>query len=347
MNQSKQKKFRGMQGVLAFTLAFVLIVSICPMKVQAAQKAAPPKLQWTGLGKGVYQLEGTQIKAEIAPGTVHLTGTGALPDYDYWELKTRPWATNECEAVTVDGSITSLGAYAFYDLPKLKYINISSTTFIKDHTTFYNNDQRPIVRIQGSAVTTEMIGTIPYTSMDSIKAMAQSAYTGAAYILDNNTLASQFQGSTNPTIKYVYSATDSRAPWNDLVTYGNGNVYTSICRLSANTPSMAYTVTGTRRYQGKECYQAFATAMGDFTFGTSFNITVTSNDAAKTKITKTPTPFQYVLSIPKDLQQSGRVFKLIALGEGKLNLYDDIDATGDTITFTTDYPSTAYALVYK
>lgn len=340
MSLNLRKKFMWMKGVIAFALAGVLILSICPIAAKAAGS-----LNWIALGNGNYQLEGTEVVVEVTPGMVHVKGTGVIPDYDYWELGKRPWATNECEAVTIDASITSIGAYVFFGLPKLKYITMSSQTFITDYTTFYNSAPNPVIRIQGSQVTTEMIGTIPYTSMDSIRALAQSGYVGASYLFDSNSLASEFQGSTNPTIKNVFSATDYRAPWNDLANYWNGNLYTSICKFS--NPNMSYVVTGTRRYQGKACYQAFASVIADYTFATTFNIAVTSNDAVKTLVNNTKTPYEYVLTIPKEFRQNGRGFRLLAIGKDALYTYDDVDNSAETITFSTDYPTTTYALVYK
>lgn len=230
MSQIQEKNTLFLKVLLLITTAILFLAMLSPMHVKAAES-----ISWMALGNGVYQLDGTEIKAEVAPGTVHITGTGAIPDFDYWKLNKRPWSTCECQSVTIDDTITSIGAYVFYDLPKLKYISISSKTFIKNYTTFYNISANPIFRIYGSDVTTVMIGTIPYTSMDSILAVSQSAGTGRAYVLDNSSLASAFQGKTNPTIQNVYSATDSRAPWNDLVTYWNGNVYTSICRITGPT----------------------------------------------------------------------------------------------------------------
>lgn len=342
MNKKEQKMFSCMKSFLAITLTMLLVVSIFPITAKAAES-----MKWTALGNGVYQLEGTQVKVEVTPGAVHVTGTGAIPDYDYWELNKRPWSTCECQNVTVDDTITSIGAYVFYDLPKLKYISISSKTFITDDTTFYKIDVNPIIRINGSDVTTQMIGTIPYTSMDSIKSLAQSSGTGRAYILDNSSLASAFQGSTNPTIQNVYSAADSEAPWNDLVTNWNGNVYKSICKITSLPPVPSYLVNGTRRYQGKAAYQAYAAFIADSTFATTFNITVTTNDANKTVITKTNTPYQYTLTIPEEFRKAGRSFRLLGIGQTAVYTYDDLDTNGDTITFTTDYPTTSYALVYK
>ncbi len=342
MNKKEQKIGKYWLLCLAAVMTLFLVSIIAPMPARAAQA-----MSWIALGNGVYQLEGTQVKVEVTQGAVRVTGSGAIPDYDYWELGKRPWSTCECQNVTIDDTITSIGAYVFYDLPKLKYISLSSKTFITDYTTFYKIDPNPIIRIYGSDVTTNMIGTIPYTSMDSIRSLAQSSGTGRAYILDNSSLASAFQGSTNPTIQNVYSATDSEVPWNDLATNWNGNIYKSICKITSPSPVPSYIVTGTRRYQGKEAYQAYAAFIGEDTFATTFNITVTTNDANKTILSKTDIPYQYTLTIPEEFKKAGRSFRLLGIGQTGVLSYDDLDSNGDTITFVTDYPTTSYALVYK
>ena len=293
MNQIQEKNSIFFKVLFVFTIATLFFVLLSPMRVKAAES-----ISWTALGNGVYQLDGTDIKAEVAPGTVHITGNGAIPDFDYWKLNKRPWATCECQSVTIDDTITS------------------------------------------------MIGTIPYTSMDSILSVSQSSGTGRSYVLDNNSLASAFQGKTNPTIQNVYSATDSRAPWNDLATYWNGNIYTSICRITG-TSSAPYIVTATRSYQGIEAYRAFAAYIGTNTFATTFNITVTANDANKAVISKTNASYQYTLTIPEAFRASGRIFKLLGIGQNGVTTYDDIDTDGNTITFSTDSPTASYALVYS
>lgn len=40
-------------------------------------------------------------------------------------------------------------------------------------------------------------------------------------------------------------------------------------------------------------------------------------------------------------------YKIDESGVGVVNVYDDLDMNLDTITFETDTPTTAYALVYK
>ena len=64
-------------------------------------------------------------------------------------------------------------------------------------------------------------------------------------------------------------------------------------------------------------------------------------------LTQTDKELQYVLTIPEEYRQSGREFRLLAIGSGIVYTYDDLDANNATITFATDKPSTAYALVYR
>lgn len=341
MTKREHKKTGHVKRVMAVVLTMVLVMGMCPISADAAEST-----KWIPLGNGRHQLEGTEVIAEIAPGTVHITGTGALPDFDYWELDKRPWASCECTNVIIDGTITAIGAYAFYDLPKLKYIAISSKTFIKDYTAFYKNAQNPVFRIGGSEVTTEMFGTVPYTSMDSIRAFAQSGW-GGSYVLDDGASAKAFQESTNPTIPHVFIATDAKAPWLDLNLNGNGNVYTGIARLAPSSAKANLMVTGMKKYQGRACYQVFGAMIGDYSFAGTYDIAVSLNDAKKTKVTTTNTPNQYVLDIPKEFQKAGRSFRLLSIGKDKLYTYDDLDTAGNTITYETDYPSAAFALVYK
>ena len=341
MSQIQERHTLVLKFLFVISVAVLFFALLSPIHAKAAEPVS-----WTALGNGVYQLDGTEVKAEVSPGKVHITGSGALPDFDYWKLNKRPWATCECQSVTIDDTITSIGAYVFYDLPKLKYISISSKTFIKNDTSFYKISSNPIFRVYGADVSTVMIGTIPYTSRDSLLAVSQSAGTGRAYVFDNSSLASAFQGMTNPTIQNVYSATDSRAPWNDLVTYWNGNIYTPICRITGPTAA-PYIVTATRSYQGLEAYKAFAAYIGTNTFATTFNITVTANDANKTIVSKTNGAYQYTLTIPETFRKSGRVFQLLGIGQNGVVTYSDLDADGKTITFTTENPTASYALVFS
>ena len=64
-------------------------------------------------------------------------------------------------------------------------------------------------------------------------------------------------------------------------------------------------------------------------------------------MTKTSAPVTYVMTIPAAFQFPGRQFSLIQLGNGVVNILEDEDQNDTTLTFTTDYPTAACALVYR
>lgn len=328
---------------MAVALAAALTFSVTPVITAEATEMTQHQT-WISQGNGWHYLQGTDIKVQIANDIIHFTGTGEIPDFDYWYLYERPWATSNCTNVIIDSSITSIGKYTFYKMDKVKYVYMSTKTFIKDNTVFEGIAYKPVFRITDNGVETKMIGTIPYTSYDSIKAFAQVNSMGAAYIMDNKKTALAFQESVNPTICNVYWATDEDAPWSDVDKNGNGNVITPSCKLSASNPDPSIGVSAQRRYQGLACYEAYAAFIGEYTFATTFNIVA---EKGKNTIEKTDVALQYTLTIPPQFRQAGRSFRLLQIGQGVVNIYDDLDNNLDTITFATDTPTTAYALVYK
>lgn len=328
---------------MAAALAVVLTFSTAPVMAVNAEEVTPAQT-WVSQGNGWHYLQGTDIKVQIANNMIRISGSGELPDCDYWKLYERPWHTSSCEYLTIESTITSIGKYAFYGMKNIKYVFIDTQTFIKDNTCFQGISYMPIFRITGKQTRTEMIGTIPYTSLDSIQAFAQTNSMGAAYVLDDQKTATAFQTSVNPSICNVYCATDEKAPWNNINDNGNGNVATPILKLSPLTPDSSLKVSAQRRYPGKACYEAYAAFIGDYNFATTYSIVVEKNNK---KLERTDTTLQYVLTIPQQYRQVGRSFRLLAIGNGVVNIYDDLDTNDDTITFATDTPTTAYALVYK
>lgn len=349
---------------IAICMMAAMLFVVLPMHVKAAEAH-----KFNALGNGRYQLEGTNVVFEVSGQNLHVTGSGEIPDFDYWELESTPWAKAQIVAITVDGSITSIGKYVFSNPDKadfqlkakgkdgmetadgimnnLKYVTLSTTTFIKDWTTFNKSGQRVIFRIQSNGVTTEMIGSIPYTSMDSLKAFAQSAATGTSFLFDTHVQASEFQNSTNPTIDNVFAATDivdNTAPWTNLDKYHNGGVYVPLAEMK---PNPGYIVTSSKKYQGRACYEAFAAYIGDYTLGCAYNINVTDKSAARNKIMKTDQTSQFTITIPENLRKSGRTFKLIGLTQETAGVLENINVTGSTITIQTNYPTATYGLIYK
>lgn len=320
-------------------LALIIAISIMPVSTANAEEET-----WISTGDGWHYLQGTNIRVQIENDVIRIKGSGALPDCDYWHLYKRPWNTSNCHYLMIDDTITSIGQYNFYKLDTIKYVFLSSKTFIENTNAFEGISYMPIFRITYDGEETRMIGTIPYTSYDSIKAFAQSNSMGAAYIMDDNTTACAFQESVNPTICNVYSARDENAPWNSVNNNGNGNVATSMIKLSPANFDYSLGVSAQIRYPGMACYEAYAAFIGDYTFATPINVMVEKNNK---KVEYTDRPMKYILTIPPQYRRAGRTYKLLGIGVGTVNIFDDLDAVYETITFETDYPSTAYALVYQ
>lgn len=324
---------------LAVMLALVMALLVTPVSAARAEG-----MTWVSMGNGWHYLQGTDIKVRIADDVISIEGTGALPDADYWRLYERPWHTSSATHLRIASTITSVGDYSFYKCSNIKSVEMYTSTFIDNKNAFEGIAYCPIFRITDAEVQTRMIGTIPYTSLDSIQAFAQSNTMGACYILNDRKKAEAFQNSTNPTICNVYWANDSEAPWNSVADNGNGNQATNICRLSANTPDSTLKVSAQRLYPGMACYEAYAAFIGDYTFATTFNLSVEKERKA---VYQTDKELEYVLTIPAEYRSALRNFRLLAIGTGAVYIYDDLDAATETITFRTDKPTTAYALVYK
>ena len=95
--------------LLTSVLAIALVVAVAPVsKVEAAGET------WINNGDGWHYLQGTDIKVKMADNMIRISGSGELPDFDYWELYKRPWDKTSFEYVTIDDTITSIGKYAFY-----------------------------------------------------------------------------------------------------------------------------------------------------------------------------------------------------------------------------------------
>lgn len=324
-----------------FAIMLTLVMTLLVMPVTTVRAEGEV---WTHPGDNWHYLQGTDIKVRIADGVIAIEGTGALPDADYWKLYERPWHTSTATHVRIASTITSIGAYSFYGCSNIKSIEMYTSTFIENKNAFEGIAYCPIFRIADAQVQTRMYGTVPYTSLDSIQAFAQSNTMGASYILDDGKKADAFQNSTNPTICNVYWAGDQSAPWNNVGDNGNGNKATNICRLSPSTPDYTLKVSAQRLYPGLACYEVYAAFIGDYTFATTFNLSVEKENKM---VYQTDKELEYILTIPLGYRSALRSFRLIAIGSGEVYIYDDLDTAAETITFRTDKPTTAYALVYK
>lgn len=332
------KKFKKIAAVL---FALAIIASVLPVNTA---KAAAPNIVWTTGADGWNYLQGTDIRVKSEGELLTIEGNGELPDFDYWYLYQRPWNGTTCTAVNIGEGITYIGSYAFYNLPSINFVVMRSSTFVADSTCFEGIARESVYRIYGSNVTTRQFGNISVTSMDSISRMAQSGNNGAGYILDTETLANKFQNSTNPTIRNVYNAMEEGAPWNNVNANSNGGVATSICKLTTSGVSASYGVNAQIKYPGNACYEAFGAFIGDYNFAIPIYMTVYDGSGI---VNSTSTEYQYTLTIPTAYRNLGTTYKLLAIGSGTVYTYDDLDSNPQTVTFKTDKPTTAYALIYK
>lgn len=321
-------------------LTLVMVLTACTVPVSTAKAAGET---WRTPGDGCYYLEGTDIVVKREGEALHVTGTGAFPSYDVWTEVQRPWRSSGATALIVDSTITSIGSYAFAKMDKLNHIQISASTFIDDETAFAGIAYKPIFRVYNAPIRTKMIGTIPYTSLDSIAAFAQTNSNGACYILDDNKSASEFQNMTNPTIQYVYNGKDEKHPWSDIENNYNGNVITRLCYMDPKNVDYSYGVSAQMRYPGKACYDVYAAFIGDYTYACNINMQVTKD---RKTVTSTK-PYRYVVDIPKKYVGRGTSYRLMGIAPGQVLFFDDLDTNPSTLTFESDKGTMTFALIYK
>lgn len=369
---NRAKGVKGVKGALAIALLSTSILASSEAiansnivnaetveTVETVGEGAPAGV-WTHPGDGWHYLTGTDISVKIENNCVYIYGTGDIPDFDIWRLYERPWGGTEVEYVNIAATVGSIGSYAFYDIPTLKRVDIHTSTFIKDLTTFDKIGAYSVFRVYGTidenSVKERTIGDIKYTSIQSIESFAQSNKQGAGFIMDSKKEVEAFQNSTNPTLNNVYHASESakykvdgkeikEAPWTNIERHKNGGKYTSTIKFDKSNPDSMVSVVAQRRFQGEQCMAAFSAFKGDWEYATSYTISVVGHDSNKPLATYKS--MKYVLDIPKEFLKGDREFKLLAIGQGTVYEYEDLDQTGNTITFETDKPSTAYALLYK
>lgn len=321
-------------------LSFTLIICLCITPIVSVQAKEG---EWKSLGNYTYSIEGTDIVVKVEGLSMRISGTGDLPNYDIWTAECRPWKGHQIESVVIDSTINSVGTHFFDKMKTIKYIAMGTSTFINDYSSFSGVGTFPIFRIVSTGTNTQMVGTIPYTSIDSIARFAQSCYRGESFVLDDIATVRDFQNSTNPSIANVFAADDTDAPWNNLGKYKSGNVATKFVTMPA-AKDFLYRIDAKVKYPGMACLEAFAAFIGDYNYACSFNMDIYRLDK---KISDSGTVQKYVVDIPKKYVGLGTSYKLLAIGKGVVNSYEDLDLNPNTITFETQYPSTTYAIIYK
>lgn len=283
----------------------------------------------------------TDLVAKVQDNTLYIQGHGAVPEYDRDHLGNRPWHNRPIQSLVIADSVTSIGAEAFSNMKTLYHVTMSAGTFIESPTAFGGAADECIFDITGTNITSHNIGNVPYTSLDSIAAFMQKYDGNYRYRLANYYMIGWVQNAVSPKIKNV-------SPADALTTYYNPNYpipdYPSRLEFQSGRPDASMQAHIECRQQGRAALEVFSIVLGDATYAASYNMSVSSSRGT---VTKTSTPLTYVMTIPAAFQYPGRQFSLIQLGKGVVNILEDEDQNDTTLTFTTDYPTAACALVYR
>lgn len=324
-----------------FTL---LIVLACTPAVPA--DAAEDNAQWTYDGGMTWSLkreDGTDITVKLIDHVLHVQGNGAVPSYSPDALGARPWnnANATIYEILVYNGITSIGSRAFSDMNYLEKVTMSASTFLEDGTVFAGAKPECRFTFLGTNMATEMIGgKIPYTSLDSIVHFALVNNGWYTYVFSNHYMKRMVDLKSGNKLVNVVASDDYDNTTN--VNYPYIDTSTKVKKVSGDLHYLT-SISTQNNIQGKNALEIFALVMGDNQYAAAYNVSLNLNDNV---IKKTDTPVTYSMEIPNAYKFPGRQFSLIQLGAGVVNILPDEDLDENTITFTTDYPSTVYALIY-
>lgn len=329
--------------ILSFFTSLLILVCLPAFDVDAAEDNAV----WTNAGNMTWTLQrddGTNLTVKLIGNVLHVQGTGAVPSYSPESLGLRPWhvANISIYEVLIYDGITEIGSRAFSDMNYLEKVTMPATVFLKDGTAFAGAREGCRFNFLGTNMATEMIGgKIPYTSLDSIVHFALANNNGLYYyIFANHYMKRMVELKSGNKLVNVVASDDFDTTTN--ASYPYIDTSTKVKKVSGDLHYLT-AISTQNNIQGKNALEIFALVMGDNQYAAAYNVSLNLNDKV---IKKTDTPVTYSMEIPNAYKFPGRQFSLIQLGAGTVNTLVDEDLDDNTITFTTDYPSTVYALVY-
>lgn len=329
--------------ILSFFTLLLILVCLPAFDVDAAEDNAV----WTDAGNMTWTLnrdDGTNITVKLIGNILHVQGTGAVPSYSPESLGLRPWhvANISIYEVLIYDGITEIGSRAFSDMSYLEKVTMPATVFLKDGTAFAGAREGCRFTFLGTNMAAEMIGgKIPYTSLDSIVHFALANNNGLYYyIFANHYMKRMVDLKSGNKLVNVVASDDFDTTTN--ANYPYIDTSTKVKKISGDLHYLT-AISTQNNIQGKKALEIFALMMGDNQYAAAYNVSLNLNDKV---IKKTDTPVTYSMEIPNAYKFPGRQFSLIQLGAGIVNTLVDEDLDDNTITFTTDYPSTVYALVY-
>ena len=334
--------------------AAALSVTLCAaMFVPMTVRAEKISVDWATNSSAWQVSEG--VTAQIRDGILYFDGNGAIPSYTNDTLYTRPWNTSIFQGIVVGEGITEIGSKAFANFPKLRYITVHSTPFIKDGTVFDKIDSKPQVRMMGSEESVRMIGNkIPYTSLDSWARVAQSRTANILYIVDNGAMKMKFRQKTLPNVPFVFSADNEESTHRyDMADHeeekAQMQTFVSPLRFAPGYEKIGQAVTAQRLKMGEGYLEVVAWYLNNlyqnYSYGESYSNAVSTADKIYDSY---DTPQKYVYQIPSEMQQPGRTFKVVMVApDGQPTVFDDLDSSDSTITFSTNLGKFNFSIIYS
>lgn len=328
--------------ILFFTILFVLV---CVPAVST--EAAEDNAQWTYNGGMTWVLQrddGTDITVKLIDHVLHVQGNGAVPSYAPESLGARPWntANSTIYEILIYNGITSIGSRAFSDMNYLEKVTMPATVFLADGTVFAGAKTECRFNFLGTNMATELIGgKIPYTSLDSIVHFALANNGWYSFVFSNHYMKRMVDLKSGNKLVNVIAMDDYDTTTN--ASYPYIDTTTKVKKVAGDLHYLT-AISTQNNIQGRNALEIFALVMGDNQYAAAYNVSLNLNDKV---VKKTDTPVTYSMEIPNAYKFPNRQFSLIQLGAGTVNILPDEDLDENTITFTTDYPSTVYALVYQ
>ena len=133
--------------IASILLAVMMIVTLLPLGLMETAWAA------TVVGSGDCGKNGDNVTWKLtSEGTLTISGTGDMADFDYWNGNGAPWLRVRLQAkkVIIQDGVTSIGSYAFYDCDALANVIISNGLTNIGNYAFYRCTRLANVTIPAS-----------------------------------------------------------------------------------------------------------------------------------------------------------------------------------------------------
>ena len=133
--------------IASILLAVMMIVTLLPLGLVDTAWAA------TVVDSGSCGKNGDNVTWKLtSEGTLTISGTGDMADFDYWNGNGAPWLRVRLQAkkVIIQDGVTSIGSYAFYDCDALANVIISNGLTNIGNYAFYRCTRLANVTIPAS-----------------------------------------------------------------------------------------------------------------------------------------------------------------------------------------------------